>query len=167
MLITSRSAYQQASCLTDHQQGVSRDPRRTILKAGLALLQPADGASATRCASTGCPRIANGSTWPARTLACSPVPARAPACRPCATGSTANPKSGNQGSISRDGVVLAGDLQPGGGNPDADAPAEEILRSYLYRYLAAPSGSATALTSGSAFRAAPAYLFTSSISGRS
>lgn len=45
----------------------------------------------------------------------------------------ANPKSGNQGSIFRDGIVEGWDLIPGGGQSAADDPAEEILRTYLYR----------------------------------
>jgi hypothetical protein len=48
----------------------------------------------------------------------------------------ANPKSGNQGSIFRDGVVEGWDLHPGGGWSSADDPAEEILRAYLYRHQA-------------------------------
>jgi hypothetical protein len=48
----------------------------------------------------------------------------------------ANPKSGNQGSVVRDGVVEGWDLNPGGGWSAADAPAEEILRTYLYRHRA-------------------------------
>ncbi|MER5256037.1 ankyrin repeat domain-containing protein [Streptomyces sp. NPDC002855] len=45
----------------------------------------------------------------------------------------ANPKSGNQGSIARDGVMEGGDLHPGGG-PDAEDSAGEVLASYLYRH---------------------------------
>ncbi|WP_030622765.1 ankyrin repeat domain-containing protein [Streptomyces sclerotialus] len=45
----------------------------------------------------------------------------------------ANPKSGNQGSIVRNGIVEGSDLHPGGG-PDLDDTAEEVLASYLYRY---------------------------------
>ena len=48
----------------------------------------------------------------------------------------ANPKSGNQGSIVRDGVVAGWDLHPGGGWSAPDDPAEEILRTYLYRHRA-------------------------------
>ncbi|MFF5927001.1 ankyrin repeat domain-containing protein [Streptomyces hydrogenans] len=47
----------------------------------------------------------------------------------------ANPKSGNQGSVARDGIVEAGDLHPGGG-PDEGDSAEEVLRSYLYHHRA-------------------------------
>lgn len=48
----------------------------------------------------------------------------------------ANPKSGNQGSIYRNGVVEGWDLHPGGGWSGADDPADEILRTYLYRHRA-------------------------------
>lgn len=47
----------------------------------------------------------------------------------------ANPKSGNQGSIVRNGGVEGWDLHPGGG-PDLDDTPEEVLASYLYRYSA-------------------------------
>ncbi|MFF8913089.1 ankyrin repeat domain-containing protein [Streptomyces sp. NPDC015032] len=43
----------------------------------------------------------------------------------------ANPKSGNQGSIARNGVVEGWDLHPGG-SPDQDDTPEEVLASYLY-----------------------------------
>jgi hypothetical protein len=46
-----------------------------------------------------------------------------------------NPKSGSQGSVSRDGVTEGWDLNPGG-EPHADAPAEEVLRAYLYQHRA-------------------------------
>jgi hypothetical protein len=42
----------------------------------------------------------------------------------------ANPKSGNQGSIARDGVIEGSDLHPGGA-PDVDDTAEEVLASYV------------------------------------
>ncbi|MFI8503759.1 ankyrin repeat domain-containing protein [Streptomyces sp. NPDC085524] len=45
----------------------------------------------------------------------------------------ANPKSGNQGCIFRDGVVEGWDLHPGGG-PNPDDASGEVLASYLYRY---------------------------------
>ncbi|MBQ0983546.1 ankyrin repeat domain-containing protein [Streptomyces sp. F63] len=45
----------------------------------------------------------------------------------------ANPKSGNQGSIARHGVVEGWDLHPGGG-PREDDTSEEVLASYLYLY---------------------------------
>jgi hypothetical protein len=45
----------------------------------------------------------------------------------------ANPKSGNQGSVLCDGVVVGWDLHPGGG-AGADDSAEEVLASYLYQH---------------------------------
>jgi hypothetical protein len=45
----------------------------------------------------------------------------------------ANPKSGNQGSITRDGEIVGWDLSPGG-SPDQNDPPEEILACYLYRH---------------------------------
>lgn len=42
-----------------------------------------------------------------------------------------NPKSGNQGTIVRDGVVEGSDLHPGGA-PYADSSALEVLLSYLH-----------------------------------
>ena len=48
----------------------------------------------------------------------------------------ANPKSGNQGRIMRDGAVVDWDLHPGGGWAGAEEPAEEILRTFLYRHQA-------------------------------
>lgn len=47
----------------------------------------------------------------------------------------ANPKSGNQGSIARDGAMEGWDLHPGG-EPDEDDSAQEVLASYLYRHSA-------------------------------
>ncbi|MEU8175161.1 ankyrin repeat domain-containing protein [Microbispora hainanensis] len=44
----------------------------------------------------------------------------------------ANPKSGKQGSVTRDGAIVEWDTHPGGGNPSSDGSAEEILRSYLF-----------------------------------
>jgi hypothetical protein len=49
----------------------------------------------------------------------------------------ANPKSGSQGSLFRDGRTEAWDLNPGGGEPEADDPPEEILRAFLYQDSAA------------------------------
>ncbi|MER6912637.1 ankyrin repeat domain-containing protein [Streptomyces sp. NPDC000594] len=43
----------------------------------------------------------------------------------------ANPKSGNQGCIARDGTIRAGDLHPGGG-PDPCGSPEEIFLAFLY-----------------------------------
>jgi len=48
----------------------------------------------------------------------------------------ANPKSGNQGSIIRDGITVGWDLHAGGGWSAADDSAEEILRTYLFRHQA-------------------------------
>lgn len=45
----------------------------------------------------------------------------------------ANPKSGNQGSSVRDGVITGWDMHPGGGWAAADAPADDVLRTFLYR----------------------------------
>jgi hypothetical protein len=44
----------------------------------------------------------------------------------------ANPKSGNQGSIARDGVPEGWDLHPGG-EPFDSTPYDEVLPSYLYQ----------------------------------
>ncbi|MFG2246732.1 ankyrin repeat domain-containing protein [Spirillospora sp. NPDC048823] len=44
----------------------------------------------------------------------------------------ANPKSGNQGSVARDGVLEGWDLHPGGW-AGADDTAEEVLLTYLYQ----------------------------------
>ncbi|MFF4828321.1 ankyrin repeat domain-containing protein [Streptomyces sp. NPDC001312] len=45
----------------------------------------------------------------------------------------ANPKSGNQGSVARDGSIEDWDLNPGGGLYEG-ATSEEVLASYLYLY---------------------------------
>ncbi|XVQ86172.1 ankyrin repeat domain-containing protein [Microbispora siamensis] len=47
-------------------------------------------------------------------------------------GMYANPKSGNQGSVTRDGEIVEWDTHPGGGSPCPEQPAEEILIEYLY-----------------------------------
>ncbi|MEU9913619.1 ankyrin repeat domain-containing protein [Streptomyces sp. NPDC051001] len=47
----------------------------------------------------------------------------------------ANPKSGNQGSVYRDGVGEGWDLHPGGGPDERDSPAE-VLTNYVYCYQA-------------------------------
>ncbi|MFJ7424007.1 ankyrin repeat domain-containing protein [Streptomyces uncialis] len=48
-------------------------------------------------------------------------------------GMYANAKSGNQGDIARDGVIVGHDLHPGGGDPDpADSPGG-VLAAYLYQ----------------------------------
>lgn len=44
----------------------------------------------------------------------------------------ANPKSGDQGSVTRDGEIVAWDTHPGS-EPSPEDPAEEVLRSYLYQ----------------------------------
>ncbi|MFI6800533.1 ankyrin repeat domain-containing protein [Streptosporangium canum] len=44
----------------------------------------------------------------------------------------ANPKSGNQGAVARDGVIEEWDTHPGGGSVSSEASAEEILATYLY-----------------------------------
>ncbi|GGP52239.1 hypothetical protein GCM10010185_25410 [Saccharothrix coeruleofusca] len=44
----------------------------------------------------------------------------------------ANPKSGDQGSVARDGVLVDWDLDPGGGVSEHD-PSEYVLASYLYQ----------------------------------
>jgi hypothetical protein len=44
----------------------------------------------------------------------------------------ANPKSGNQGSITRDGVTIGWDLHPGG-DVYASASSNEVLMAYLYQ----------------------------------
>jgi hypothetical protein len=44
-----------------------------------------------------------------------------------------NPKSGDQGASARDGVITGWDLFPGGDVAE-DAPAEEVLLTYLYRF---------------------------------
>jgi hypothetical protein len=46
----------------------------------------------------------------------------------------ANPKSGNQGSLYRDGRADGWDLHPGGGQPEADDPSDMILFEYLYQH---------------------------------
>ncbi|MEW1842942.1 hypothetical protein AB0392_33800 [Nonomuraea angiospora] len=44
----------------------------------------------------------------------------------------ANPKSGNQGRVTRDGDFTAWDTHPGGGYVASDEPSDEILAAYLY-----------------------------------
>ncbi|QYC38386.1 Ankyrin repeats (3 copies) [Nonomuraea coxensis DSM 45129] len=48
----------------------------------------------------------------------------------------ANPKSGNQGRVARDGALEAWDTHPGGGRVSPDDPADEILATYLYHFRA-------------------------------
>ncbi|GIH97301.1 ankyrin repeat domain-containing protein [Planobispora siamensis] len=45
----------------------------------------------------------------------------------------ANPKSGNQGAVVRDGVVEDWDTHPGGGDAGGHMTADEILAEYLYQ----------------------------------
>ncbi|MEU5756247.1 ankyrin repeat domain-containing protein [Streptomyces sp. NPDC047829] len=45
----------------------------------------------------------------------------------------ANPKSGNQGSIARNGIIEGSDLHPGGG-PDENDTSAQVLASYLYQH---------------------------------
>jgi hypothetical protein len=44
----------------------------------------------------------------------------------------ANPKSGNQGAVARDGVIEEWDTHPGGGDASSEDSAEEILATCLY-----------------------------------
>ncbi|MGP4103990.1 hypothetical protein [Nonomuraea sp. KM90] len=46
----------------------------------------------------------------------------------------ANPKSGNQGSVARDGVIVGWGTHPGSGSVSSDQPAVEILMTCLYHY---------------------------------
>ncbi|MDH2429374.1 ankyrin repeat domain-containing protein [Sphaerisporangium sp. TRM90804] len=45
----------------------------------------------------------------------------------------ANPKSGDQGSVTRDGTVEEWDTHPGGGTVSQEDSAEDILTEYLYQ----------------------------------
>lgn len=45
----------------------------------------------------------------------------------------ANPKSGNQGSIARHGIIEGSDLHPGGAPGENDTSAQ-VLASYLYQH---------------------------------
>lgn len=51
-------------------------------------------------------------------------------------GMFANPKSGDQGAVARDGAIEEWDTHPGGGNVVGDESAEEILTTYLCQYQA-------------------------------
>ncbi|WP_367132658.1 MULTISPECIES: ankyrin repeat domain-containing protein [Streptomyces] len=52
----------------------------------------------------------------------------------CCYGLYANAKSGNQGTLTRDGAIEGGDLHPGGGpNPFDTVTSEDVLLAYLYR----------------------------------
>ncbi|MEU4406455.1 ankyrin repeat domain-containing protein [Streptosporangium sp. NPDC023963] len=48
----------------------------------------------------------------------------------------ANPKSGNQGAVARDGAIEEWDTHPGGGSVYSEESAEEILATYLYHHQA-------------------------------
>ena len=65
-----------------------------------------------------------------------PIAGRLLSAGTVAYGVYGNPKSGNQGSIFRDGESVAGDLHPGG-PPWENDPADEVLLSYLYQHEAA------------------------------
>jgi Family of unknown function (DUF6461) len=57
----------------------------------------------------------------------------------------ANPKSGSQGLVSRDGAIEDSDTHPGGGDAGGHLTADEILAEYLYQgeavaYLCAKTG---------------------------
>ena len=66
--------------------------------------------------------------------ASTPVVARLLSTGTLAYAMYANPKSGHQGSIVRDGTVVGWGLNPGSGWAEADESGEEILRSFLYRH---------------------------------
>ena len=86
-----------------------------------------------------------------RTVGVTAVPGGSVVCQPWANGAKTpgvaarvsvgtvcysmyeNPKSGNQGAITRDGKIVAHDLHPGGGYPDLDDTEEERFRDYLFR----------------------------------
>ncbi|MFI0351919.1 ankyrin repeat domain-containing protein [Actinomadura sp. 9N407] len=53
-----------------------------------------------------------------------------------AYGLYANPSSGNQGSIARDGIIEGWDLHPGGGAAGPGDSAADILAAYLYQHAA-------------------------------
>ncbi|SDL76485.1 ankyrin repeat domain-containing protein [Nonomuraea jiangxiensis] len=70
----------------------------------------------------------------------------------------ANPRSGNQGSVARDGVIERRDTHPGGGIVSPDGSAEDILAAYLYQgqavaYCCAAAG--LRMTSGRAITGMP------------
>lgn len=71
-------------------------------------------------------------TQPWGYLASTPVVMQALSAGTVAYGMYANPKSGNQGCVYRDGEVVAWDTIPGGGDVSPEDPAEEILIAYLY-----------------------------------
>ncbi|MFI7145702.1 ankyrin repeat domain-containing protein [Nonomuraea sp. NPDC050022] len=65
-------------------------------------------------------------------MASTPVVMQTLSAGTVAYGMYANPKSGNQGSVYRDGEVMEWDGHPGGGDVSGDDSAEEILLKYLY-----------------------------------
>ncbi|MFJ8278788.1 hypothetical protein ACIRA2_16030 [Streptomyces griseoviridis] len=65
------------------------------------------------------------------------APQRTGVLRPLSAGTLcyglyANPKSGNQGRVARDGSIIGSDLHPGGGIDEGDT-SEQALFSYLYQ----------------------------------
>ncbi|RBQ20870.1 hypothetical protein DP939_07320 [Spongiactinospora rosea] len=44
-----------------------------------------------------------------------------------------NPKSGDQGTVARDGVVVDSDTLPGGGDAGGHLTADRILAEFLYQ----------------------------------
>ncbi|MEV0390102.1 ankyrin repeat domain-containing protein [Nonomuraea sp. NPDC050643] len=65
-------------------------------------------------------------------MASTPVVMKALSAGTVAYGMYANPKSGNQGCVYRDGQVVEWDTHPGGGDVSAADSAAEILLQYLY-----------------------------------
>ncbi|MGW0804693.1 ankyrin repeat domain-containing protein [Nonomuraea sp. NPDC002799] len=65
-------------------------------------------------------------------MASTPVLMKALSAGTVAYGMYANPKSGNQGHVCRDGEVVGCDTAPGRGDVSPEDPAEEILLKYLY-----------------------------------
>ncbi|MEV6237339.1 ankyrin repeat domain-containing protein [Lentzea sp. NPDC051838] len=106
------------------------------------------------------PEVPTGDWWPApfgedteRTLSVTDVPGGCVLFQPwyfavqtpevmmplsegtVAYGMYANPKSGNQGNVHRDGRTIGWDLHPGGGADDRDG-TREVLLAYLYAHKA-------------------------------
>ncbi|MEV4177938.1 ankyrin repeat domain-containing protein [Nonomuraea sp. NPDC049709] len=65
-------------------------------------------------------------------MAATPVVMRLLSAGTVAYGMYANPKSGNQGRVYRDGEIVDWDTHPGGGDVSDADPAAEILLKYLY-----------------------------------
>ncbi|MFC4008474.1 ankyrin repeat domain-containing protein [Nonomuraea purpurea] len=65
-------------------------------------------------------------------MASTPVVMKTLSAGTVAYGMYANPKSGNQGRVYRDGEVVGWDTHPGGDDASSGDPAEEILLKYLY-----------------------------------